>query len=124
QRQDQARVDELLQLAGLRRQGERQLLLEDAERQLLLRAEVEVQRALGHPGPFQDLPDGRRGVAAFVEDGSGRLQDRPPRADRALLSRHRVPPDLACITDRPRYSAMSPGMRARLSGRLPCRTGA
>ncbi len=92
--QHQTGVHEFLELAGLRREGDRELLLEHPDRELLLGAEMEVQRALGDARPVQDLPDGRRGVAAFVEDGRGRLQDGPPGADRALLSRHRVPPDL------------------------------
>ncbi len=94
QRQHETGVDQLLQLGGLGRQGDRQLFLEHPEGQLLLGTEVEVERTLGDPGPLQDLPDGRRGVAAFVENGRRRLQNGPPRADRALLSRHRVPPDL------------------------------
>jgi drug/metabolite transporter (DMT)-like permease len=49
------------------------------DEQLLLGAEVPHDQAVGDAGPARDLPNGRAGVAALVEDLARRLQDRRAR---------------------------------------------
>ncbi|MFI2377031.1 hypothetical protein ACH5AO_18435 [Streptomyces sp. NPDC018964] len=56
QRRRQAEVDEFPRLAGLGRQEDHEVLLEHAERRLLLGAEVEVQRVLGDFRPAPGSP--------------------------------------------------------------------
>jgi monooxygenase len=84
-------VDELLHLAGAFRHRQLLVLLaQNALGQVLLRLEVKVQSSLGHACDREDLGDGRRLIAAFLEDLGCRREDRLTCTDGTVLHGHSV----------------------------------